>query len=1074
MNFSYLITRFSAPIDVLQFEQVLEERFTGLSPAFAAAVRGDLDGFRKDSGEGHQYYPDAIWLEAHLDYLRGRTYREITLLAAQGEMAKYAALTDQACPWFSREIRSRSHIAFGWVEAGLAETIARNFCHTNPALFGLFQHQAWWLTGHKIFAEADRGAHPAVNWPSPYCMPGSDLPDYQEGLLARHASEAEQLQSDWQAFVEEQHAHAIRQASDKLLFPLGSSHVTNGTRVFYRDRINNEPIQLENCDPLTFREINHAYATDGRGLWAYGRNLPCEQPQAFRPAQLGDGGFTDGFRLYSDGFVIEDIDIRNIRRIGATHSDTSDAKGFLHEKEFLWRCGYDWYSNEVDAESFRSLQGDYFVDREHAYYLHEDELIVLKDFEPQSLRIIEHDRVCYLLDSRNVAMERGNGHQPLRLKGANPATFHGIADLPFVTDGKHVWLKGKRCPDLDAGSLRAPPRHAQMPTEHGYVGGTPYFISAGKVYSLYCDRVGHQIDLFGDADADAASFEILHIPLSRDAKHIWFNGRLLPQANPSTFEWIDPSYLFWTDGSVFYIHGKPMPSAWLEAARAGTLSIITRDLIAVGSRYYLDGIEIADTRQLRAACGCFCDDDFYYQYQDGSNKAILVWSKQITEKPVAVYTLNSDKTAWVPEDDSAEPLLFEDGQPVLSREEFDTLVESMPPGDDFDQITSSLQAPENQIIRMRTQAWGKKGRQSDKNYFIQIRTSPTDALHYQCSSITGTGKLEEIYDPVDTRPTRRRVRAALERFLNWAPPLSFATLLALEQRIATGQSSMQFETSDTLLTIQNGNDNLRGVWVDMRQAGNVAERAIVMVEDSGFLSTWFGTGPTEAFGEDIERFEETPWDLGRRQRFREHIARFLSETPIQQPLERKAEECKQVPDSNAAPRTEFARLLELLAPDCCAADRTKLLEKILAESRTEPGDACLAELLDTPEIRAWSALLDELEELGLLETFERDEPSSALATCQQLACAAAIKDHYELGDEALGDMLDVITDFNAWLMVRGYCLLWPLGAPRCDDEERYPAIIVARQHAAEAASLLVTVDSQFGLSETQDRFGWPL
>jgi len=113
---------------------------------------------------------------------------------------------------------------------------------------------------------------------------------------------------------------------------------------------------------------------------------------------------------------------------------------------------------------------------------------------------------------------------------------------------------------------------------------------------------------------------------------------------------------------------------------------------------------------------------------------------------------------------------------------------------------------------------------------------------------------------------------------------------------------------------------------------------------------------------------------------------------------------------------------------------------------------------DSAEDAAWEALLDGLEEHGLLITFDKQDLVQAVVLCQAMASAAGLAGSCDLSDQSPGhSFLDIAIDFERWLEPRGSRLLWPRGSWRSSGDDHYPAAIV------QAGSIDAVVQAAEGL-----------
>ncbi len=729
--------------------------------------------------------------------------------------------------------------------------------------------------------------------------------------------------------------------------------------------------------------------------------------------------------------------------------------GFLHGNDFV--VAYGSVSQiPVDAASFRAVHGQYFCDKDGVYELDGTQLLIETAFESASFSVVAHYGETYLRDRKGVAQARGNGLPCRPLKTVDAPAFRGVPGLPFVTDGKRVWLQIKPCKDLDAATLRLPPfsplsvvdREAQ-PDEHNHC---RYALSGDKVF--YVDGESYKA-LDG---ADPASFELLGFGVARDASSVWASGVHMAGARPGRFAWVSALHRRWTDGANVYEYGERLTP---ERASATLIELpaLHSTLEVNGDDYRFEGALIEGWHRSMhrlAPLGCIEDDEHYYTCYSVEGGGILVWTREYSDYPLLHYRRDGEQQRWLPTGPvpPAERLKSIPSGLLMTREEFDTLFDCLPRGAEFGTVESSYESPSIVMTRWRDAR------------SMNIRGDVEYGLHWQKEIQT------EHIRPIRTPAVCDAIREALDVVLNFTAPLSMATLNQLMARVTSKDGFEGFAidaggaNGKTFLLVQSAKTLLRGAWVDSMRGEQVA-RIGVWIDDNGFLGAEFLLGPATAWGEGSnEGFVPAPSTAQWRADYRRRVAAFLKQVADPQ-AGKKGRSGKTGKGGKAAgsaadtaaslAEAQFATLawcadmlpglLSLLAPRLKKADVKQVIAAVRTGVETSAQGEKTAEaveLSDLAEAAAWETVLDELERRELLITFDKQELVQAVSLCNALAVAAGIDREFTISDRVRGDsFLEIAQDFERWLEPAGWCLLWPQGSWRSSGDDYFPAVIAA-------------------------------
>ena len=1028
MASSYLLTRSFVPLPSERVDSVLQ-RPVGIPSAELRAILDDAcEPLRRPAAGSLIHHPDATWLPAHVEFLSRLSCWD--LLGLMNVDAANSRRSECITPGgYQRSASDIVWLAFAYADAALAERLAAELADGAEGLFcvgptGSESERAVLLsrTGQRTMQSSYwYQQHPRRRWlehQARNTLGAQGWPRWDEQRAAASADSS--VRDAWQAFTREQHRVALSRASAELPLALGAHHYTDGRAVYFRHTAGEPPIPLVDADPATFRTIEDFegfgwYGADGYRLWHFGKPVDCERPTALAPLQLDHLFLTDGVRVYHDGHPLAGIDAGRARAVPGSDMP----RGFLHEDTFVVSYGS---ANliPVHGASFRAWGGSYYSDQDGVYELHDGELLVESGFDTATFSVIEHHGGVYLRDARVVALARGEGLPYRPLKGAVAATFRGVAGLPFVTDGKHVWLEAERRKDLESAPLRAPPV-ARCAIPEGIDAESPIWGLCGPRVFALADS-GYQW-LKG---ADADSFEMLGSGLARDSKGIWYHGERIAGANAAGFTWIDRYSRRWTDGAGQYFELGHRLEPRRGAAELVQLPVANTMLEVIDREYWLEGIRIegwhAD-RQRPGALGCIEDDNYLYSCFSMSAGGVFVWTREYADFPLLACVHDRDRNCWhaaqpVPR---AETLATMPRGLLMTREEFDTLFDGLPRGEDYAQVSTTLTEPEVAMTRWRD------------SRSLNIRGAVSYDLNW-----TDDYCLETV-EPARTPAFCLAVRRALDLFLESMAPLPFADFKAALARVPAKVGIRSFDLDPlpdgarTQIIVQTGSEMPKGVWIDSLRDGSILRMA-VWLEDTGFLGTECHSGPEILWAQtNNDGFTSERWTAERRAIFRACVRVLLTQFPSSKSA-RAPRAARTEPSLTQWCRDSLPQLVGFLVPQLPARKRQSLVKDVRAAADGEEESAAAL---------VWEALLDVLEQQQLLVTFDKQQLLEAVELCRTLATAAGLAGRYEISGTARADsFLDIARDFERWLEPLGHELRWPQGSLRSSGDDLFPTVIV--------------------------------
>lgn len=1030
---NYLSYTVRLPLAPEAAERLLAEPF----PLPSAALRERLDALLlplcAEETESLCYFADAQWIDAHLAHFCQHSCRTVLgLIDRQLGGAVWFKQVESDSPatgpaGYYRQCSEITHMAFMYAEAAIAEHLAAaipdelaGLLHidtqsSSSGSLDILLNASGFKPTPKVYWY-DR--HPLHNWLSQHYPDdqGATWPGW-EALLAEPDAGQRTAIEGWQAFTAAQRRQAIDHASPEHPILLGACHSTDGQHVYFGRVGDADARRLDGCDPYTFRNINDGegvgnYGADRNSLWSWGKPLPCKNPAAFGPLKEYSFFFTDGHYVYSDDEVLPDVVADEIRPVDGDQS----IRGFVWRDRFYTRYG-GWTYFDITGQ-LRALSYDHLADATDVCLLEGNELLIIDDFDPATAFIVETEDHRYLCDAERVGYIRANNAQPRLIKGAKGAHFRRVADLPFVTDGQRVWLGEKVCKDLAAGKLQALPAPAQA----GERVESAHYFRCGDAIG-YIDRGQYQ----WLAEAHAASFECLGEWLARDAQHTWYGSEIVADADPASFAWINRSWGRWRDARQLYVFNEAMP---LDSI------VYEQGMVFRLGCYHFDGLPVSgwtgDTHKFHAF-GCIEDDRYFYTWRPHEGGHLSIWEKPWSARPINDYHRDEQRTRWQAAPLDANP--WPEDAPLLSDEEFDTLLESVPPAMSQGMVTTWKNPPLS--ITRQTEPYRRI--QIEAPIRCTITRDPVDQ-HF------------DIWMSSKSRNMTTQARRLLERALADALPASIELLDDLIRRIPPDDTLAEFEIAGGNLQIQDGRDNLRGAWLSLRQSEQQMRRLAIWTNDDGFLGGCNLSAPIALWDASTsdERFTGEVWTAELRLQWRNAINQFLADVPAQRQAAKKSGKAQA-----ALTKKEMTHLCELLAPTLSGKERSAMVSA-LNQAQTAAPDPDLADTKwGKPGAQLWEELLDQLENHGLLHGFDKQQPLDATDACNALAQRAGIDEHYTPSDDCGNDsFFDVAQDFTRWLAPRSYTLLWPQGSLRWDGDDIFPAVIVPTANTGEIDQLV--------------------
>lgn len=165
------------------------------------------------------------------------------------------------------------------------------------------------------------------------------------------------------------------------------------------------------------------------------------------------------------------------------------------------------------------------------------------------------------------------------LPGADPSTFKAVNSW-LGHDSERVYYENRLVPDVDVATLKAERRPLFRDKNDYYYETTPMRVadlSSFKILKWFEDDFWARdsryayFDTLCIRDVDLASFEIMNMMVARDKKQVYYFGRVLPGADPATFEPMGNS-VYYRDKSHVWYYDELMPDADLATFTVDGLS----------------------------------------------------------------------------------------------------------------------------------------------------------------------------------------------------------------------------------------------------------------------------------------------------------------------------------------------------------------------------------------------------------------------------------------------------------------------------------------------------------------------
>jgi hypothetical protein len=293
----------------------------------------------------------------------------------------------------------------------------------------------------------------------------------------------------------------------------------------------NKPVQ--NADPKTFRRVtpgsmDSAFYADARQIWyhdGYGNLVPVQSLEPGVSMQGWRPFGSDGEPLLRCGDTVWSVADINYPNPGNFVDDASrprrsatkgNVKSVLRVIEL--QSGIPMWKKLGSCEYLRPTQVD------GASFTH------IKD------SLFEDDKSVY------VETKQGLVH----MEGAIPGMTTYLGELS-CNNGQIFYYGYKIQCQVDAASLRHIGRDFYADNSHVYV------------LEVVSDGYISRRDLNILQDAESASFRILSTSISTDERHVWLDGKLIPDLMPDAVRVMGS--FFWTDGIRVYYDGKLIPDA---------------------------------------------------------------------------------------------------------------------------------------------------------------------------------------------------------------------------------------------------------------------------------------------------------------------------------------------------------------------------------------------------------------------------------------------------------------------------------------------------------------------------------
>lgn len=193
-------------------------------------------------------------------------------------------------------------------------------------------------------------------------------------------------------------------------------------------------------------------------------------------------------------------------------------QGVLKDKNRVYYGSVD--DSKIDPATFVSLGSSYYKDKNHFYLA--GNILSISDTNTFTLL----GNTGYAKDSQHVFFN--NSAEGVVINGADPKTFTTISgfDNWYAKDVNHVYFKGTIIPELESSTLSVVSQN---------------YLKDAKI--VYFQNGLDKNNVIKDADpATFLPIQIYDNLWSKDAKHVYFNGDLIPLADPGTFTALNGRY----------------------------------------------------------------------------------------------------------------------------------------------------------------------------------------------------------------------------------------------------------------------------------------------------------------------------------------------------------------------------------------------------------------------------------------------------------------------------------------------------------------------------------------------------
>lgn len=357
----------------------------------------------------------------------------------------------------------------------------------------------------------------------------------------------------------------VQQCDPASVEIIGSNFARDKNAVYYLT----EPMPTFNRD--TFYVLDGDFGSDGKHVCYGSRWLPTADPGHF--IVLNPSAFTpygkDHDSVYFGSDRLADVNPRyftviddyhgtdgvyvyyGYRLIAGATADNFQNLNLNYDKD-ISSVFYRHQSFAAHPQSFQVLSNAIGMDRDNVYY----GARIIENADPTSFEVIDHfwskDRHhVYLKDTMDKRLDvnrfalLGGGYagddEHVLFEGedlaCDAATFRQLSD-GWSRDDHNLFYLGQRLKDGDPASFEKL--------------NSTFYRDKQQVY-----RCEHQWDLVEIVpQADAATYQILSEHHSRDALRVYYDGKIIIDADPSRFEIL--SYPLGKDDKDYYFGSRPM------------------------------------------------------------------------------------------------------------------------------------------------------------------------------------------------------------------------------------------------------------------------------------------------------------------------------------------------------------------------------------------------------------------------------------------------------------------------------------------------------------------------------------